>query len=62
MKLLYGGVFERSPNLSLILAHLGGTLPYLARRIDLGWRITSSQTATARSPAGRGEVYGQAVL
>lgn len=37
MKLLYGGVFERWPNLILILAHLGGTLPYLARRIDLGF-------------------------
>ena len=37
MKLLYSGLFERCPNLILILAHLGGTLPYLARRIDLGY-------------------------
>ena len=37
MKLLYSGLFERCPNLILILTHLGGTLPYLARRIDLGY-------------------------
>ncbi len=37
MKLLYSGLFERLPNLILILAHLGGSLPYLARRIDLGF-------------------------
>jgi len=36
-KLLYGGLFERFPDTVLILAHLGGTLPYLARRIDLGF-------------------------
>jgi predicted TIM-barrel fold metal-dependent hydrolase len=37
MKLLYSGLFERCPDLILILAHLGGTLPFLARRIDLGF-------------------------
>ena len=37
MKLLYSGLLERFPDLILILAHLGGTLPYLARRIDLGF-------------------------
>jgi predicted TIM-barrel fold metal-dependent hydrolase len=37
MKLLYSGLLERLPNLILILAHLGGTLPFLARRIDLGF-------------------------
>lgn len=40
MKLLYSGVFERCPDLILILAHLGGTLPFLARRIDLGFDDT----------------------
>jgi aminocarboxymuconate-semialdehyde decarboxylase len=37
MKLLYSGLFERFPDLILILAHLGGALPFLARRIDLGF-------------------------
>ncbi len=39
MKLLYSGLFERFPDLILILAHLGGTLPFLARRIDLGFEV-----------------------
>lgn len=38
-KLLYSGLFERFPDLILILAHLGGTLPFLARRIDLGFEV-----------------------
>ena len=37
--LLYGGLFERFPDLVLILSHLGGTLPFLARRIDMGFEI-----------------------
>jgi len=39
MKLLYSGLLERLPDLVLILAHLGGTLPFLARRIDLGFEV-----------------------
>lgn len=34
-KLVRGGLFERFPETILVLAHLGGTLPYLARRIDI---------------------------
>jgi predicted TIM-barrel fold metal-dependent hydrolase len=34
-KLVHGGLFDRFPELVLVLAHLGGTLPYLARRIDI---------------------------
>jgi predicted TIM-barrel fold metal-dependent hydrolase len=37
MKLLYSGLLERFPDLILILSHLGGALPFLARRIDLGF-------------------------
>jgi aminocarboxymuconate-semialdehyde decarboxylase len=40
MKLLYSGLFERCPDVILILAHLGGTLPFLARRVDLGFEDT----------------------
>jgi 6-methylsalicylate decarboxylase len=36
-KLTRGGLFERFPELTLVLAHLGGTLPYLARRIDIAF-------------------------
>jgi predicted TIM-barrel fold metal-dependent hydrolase len=34
-KLVRGGLFDRFPDVVLVLAHLGGTLPYLARRIDI---------------------------
>jgi predicted TIM-barrel fold metal-dependent hydrolase len=36
-KLVHGNLFERFPDLTLVLAHLGGALPYLARRIDLAF-------------------------
>ncbi|MBV8054534.1 MAG: amidohydrolase [Deltaproteobacteria bacterium] len=34
-KLVHANLFEHFPELTLVLAHLGGALPYLARRIDL---------------------------
>jgi predicted TIM-barrel fold metal-dependent hydrolase len=39
MKFLYSGLLERFPELILIIAHLGGTLPFLARRIDIGFDV-----------------------
>jgi 6-methylsalicylate decarboxylase len=36
-KLVRANLLEHFPNLTLVLAHLGGTLPYLARRIDLAF-------------------------
>jgi aminocarboxymuconate-semialdehyde decarboxylase len=36
-KLIRCGLFERFPELTLAIAHLGGTLPYLARRIDIAF-------------------------
>ena len=37
-RMVLAGVFERVPGLTLILAHLGGTLPYLMQRLDNGYR------------------------
>lgn len=34
MRLIYCGVFDRYPNLKIILGHLGEGLPFLLRRID----------------------------
>jgi predicted TIM-barrel fold metal-dependent hydrolase len=34
MRLIYSGVFDRYPNLKIILGHLGEGLPFLLRRID----------------------------
>ena len=36
-KLIYAGVLERFPDLALIVPHLGGVLPFLARRIDTAY-------------------------
>jgi predicted TIM-barrel fold metal-dependent hydrolase len=38
MRLAYGGVLERLPTLKLITHHAGGTVPYLAKRIELSDR------------------------
>jgi len=33
--MIYGGLFERYADLRVILSHYGGTLPFLARRLDM---------------------------
>jgi aminocarboxymuconate-semialdehyde decarboxylase len=37
-RMVLAGVLERLPGLTLILGHLGGTLPYLMQRLDNGYR------------------------
>jgi len=37
-KLVYSGVMERFPRITWALAHLGGAIPYLAERLDRGYR------------------------
>lgn len=37
-KMVLSGLFEKYPNLTLILPHLGGTLPFLFERFDNGFR------------------------
>ena len=38
-RMIYGGLLERFPNLTLVLAHMGGTLPFLAERMDRGFEV-----------------------
>jgi len=40
-RMVFAGVFEKWPKLKIILGHLGGTMPYLAERIDNGYRAYS---------------------
>lgn len=35
--LVFSGVAERFPNIKWVLSHLGGTIPYLAERLDRGY-------------------------
>jgi len=37
-KVVFSGLFEKYPNLCLILPHLGGVLPFLFERMDNGYR------------------------
>ena len=37
-KMVFSGLFEKYPDLTLILPHLGGTLPFLFERIDAGYK------------------------
>jgi aminocarboxymuconate-semialdehyde decarboxylase len=37
-KMVFSGLFEKYPNLTLVLPHLGGTLPFLFERIDAGYK------------------------
>ncbi|HUF29882.1 MAG TPA: amidohydrolase family protein [Gemmatimonadaceae bacterium] len=36
--LVFRGIPERFPRIRWILGHLGGTIPYIAERLDRGWR------------------------
>jgi aminocarboxymuconate-semialdehyde decarboxylase len=40
-KMVFSGLFEKHPNLCLILPHLGGVLPFLLERMDNGYRAYS---------------------
>jgi aminocarboxymuconate-semialdehyde decarboxylase len=37
--MIFAGLFERHPNLRVILSHYGGVLPMLARRLDMGVEV-----------------------
>lgn len=50
-RLVFSGVLERFPRVKFILSHLGGAMPYLAERIERGWRVFSElQGGIPRSP------------
>jgi aminocarboxymuconate-semialdehyde decarboxylase len=38
-RMIFDGFFDRYPNLKLIVAHGGGTLPFLAGRLDRCWEV-----------------------
>lgn len=51
-KLVFAGVPERYPNIKWVLSHLGGAIPYLAERLDRGWRsFPDCQVNITRPPS-----------
>ena len=54
MDLLYSGRLQRFPNIRFIMAHGGGTVPYLAHRIASG--LGMEEPARGRGPGGAGSL------
>jgi aminocarboxymuconate-semialdehyde decarboxylase len=51
-KLVFAGVPERYPRIKWVLGHLGGAIPYLAERLDRGWRAFGEcRTQIMRPPS-----------
>jgi aminocarboxymuconate-semialdehyde decarboxylase len=50
-RLIFAGVFERFPELNMILAHAGGTLPLIAGRLDHGYRVRPETKTIPRPPS-----------
>lgn len=51
-QLLMGGLFARRPRLRFLLAHGGGTLPWLLPRLDATWAVYPElQAASAQPPS-----------
>jgi aminocarboxymuconate-semialdehyde decarboxylase len=49
-RLLFGGVLERNPDLTLILSHGGGALPHLIGRLAQGYRVRPECRLHSSSP------------
>jgi aminocarboxymuconate-semialdehyde decarboxylase len=51
-RMIFDGFFDRFPNLKLIASHGGGTLPYLAGRLDICYdRMPSIRTKISAPPS-----------
>jgi 2,3-dihydroxybenzoate decarboxylase len=51
LRLIFSGTFDRYPNLTVILGHLGETLPYLLWRLDSRWKFSASGQHLSRLPS-----------
>ena len=51
-RMVFSGFLDRYPNLKIIAAHVGGTVPYLAGRMDRAWEMTpGTRDAIADPPS-----------
>ena len=51
-RLVFSGVVERHPGIRWVLTHMGGAIPYLAERLDRGWRaFPDCRTHVNRPPS-----------
>ncbi|MFC1861705.1 amidohydrolase family protein [Chloroflexota bacterium] len=50
--LIYGGILERLPQLTLCFSHAGGSMPYLIGRLDHGYKVRSEcKSAIPKAPS-----------
>ena len=49
-RLVFSGTVERNPRIRWVLTHMGGAIPYLAERLDRGWRAFSDCRASIGCP------------
>lgn len=63
-RLVFGGVYRRFPHLQVIASHGGGTIPYLAGRLDAGWQSDPDLRGRLPYPPSEdlAKVYLDAVL
>jgi len=50
-RLIFSGLLDRFPNLKIVTSHLGGTLPYLAERLDRGYAVYPECRGAKRAPS-----------
>lgn len=50
-RLIFSGFFERYPNVNVLVGHLGGAIPYLAGRLDIGYRSYPDCQGISRPPS-----------
>ncbi len=51
MRLMFGGVFDRFPDVAIILGHMGETLPIQPWRLDSRYAISNQKHAIERKPS-----------
>lgn len=51
LRLITSGVFDQFPGLTIILGHLGETLPYLLGRLDSRWQFYTSKRRAREKPS-----------
>lgn len=50
VRLIYGGVLDRFPGIRWVVPHLGGVLPFIAKRLDFIWQLTPDVRALLATP------------